>query len=149
MHLLTENAIFSQQLVPQSITGTGAYVEAAGARIQVGQAEYIAFLVEVGAMAATSTLDAKVIQSNAATAGTSKDVVGAALTQIQAATGANKVYAIEVKADQLDQAGGFYWLNVQYRGSNTHAIMLSVIAVQTRVRGPVTSGLTEAVKQAA
>lgn len=148
MHMLVENAIFSQQLVPQSITGNASYVEAAGARIQVGQGEFITFLVEVGAMAASSTLDVRIIQANAASSGTSKVVTGAALTQIPVATGASKVYAIEVKADQLDQAGGYNWVNAQYNGSNTHAILLSIMAIQHKVRGPVTSGLTEAVKVA-
>jgi hypothetical protein len=149
MHLLTETAAFSQQLAPQQVTGSGAFVESGGARVSMAAFEHVVFLVEVGAIAAATNLDVKVIQANAASSGTTKDVTGAALVTVTDAAGQNKLYAIEVKADQLDQANGFAWLNVSYQATNTKTVQMSVVGVRHHPRNAFTSGLTQAIQQVA
>ena len=56
----------------------------------------ICHIVNVGAMTATGTFDYKVQEDSATGMSTAADVTGAALTQVLAATGANKVYAIDM-----------------------------------------------------
>jgi hypothetical protein len=53
------------------------------------------WLVQTGAAATGATIDFK-IQSATATGGTFADVASAALTQVLAATGASKVFAIDM-----------------------------------------------------
>lgn len=144
---LTDGAAFKQLIVPQSIAGDGAAHEGAS-RIKGGDGETVTFLVEVGAMDAASTLDFKVIQADAATAGNTKDVTSAALTQVAAASGASKVYAVEVRCDAaLDSANGYKWLGISYTVTNAKNVLLSVLAVNFLMRRlPATNGLTQAVK---
>ena len=56
----------------------------------------ICHIVNVGAMTATGTFDYKVQEDSATGMSSAADVTGAALTQVLAATGANKVYAIDM-----------------------------------------------------
>ena len=56
----------------------------------------VCHIINVGAMTATGTFDYKVQEDSATGMATAADVTGAALTQVKAATGANKVYAIDM-----------------------------------------------------
>ena len=56
----------------------------------------VCHIINVGAMTATGTFDYKVQEDSATGMATAADVTGAALTQVLAATGANKVYAIDM-----------------------------------------------------
>ena len=56
----------------------------------------ICHIINVGAMTATGTFDYKVQEDSATGMATAADVTGAALTQVLAATGASKVYAIDM-----------------------------------------------------
>lgn len=56
----------------------------------------VCHIITVGAMAATGTLDYKVQEAAATGMANATDIAGAALTQVLAATGAEKVYAIDV-----------------------------------------------------
>ena len=56
----------------------------------------VCHIINVGAMTATGTFDYKVQEDSATGMATAADVTGAALTQVLAATGASKVYAIDM-----------------------------------------------------
>lgn len=56
----------------------------------------VCHIINVGAMATGATLDYKVQDAAATGMSGAADVTGAALTQIEAATGASKVYAIDM-----------------------------------------------------
>ena len=56
----------------------------------------VCHIINVGAMTATGTFDYKVQEDSATGMATAADVTGAELTQIKAATGASKVYAIDI-----------------------------------------------------
>ena len=56
----------------------------------------VCHIINIGAMTATGTFDYKVQEDSATGMATAADVTGAALTQVLAATGASKVYAIDM-----------------------------------------------------
>jgi hypothetical protein len=56
----------------------------------------VCHIINVGAMTATGTFDYKVQEDSATGMATAADVTGAELTQVKAATGASKVYAIDI-----------------------------------------------------
>ena len=56
----------------------------------------VCHIINVGAMTATGTFDYKVQEASATGMATAADITGAALTQVKAATGASKVYAIDI-----------------------------------------------------
>ena len=56
----------------------------------------VCHIINVGAMTANGTFDYKVQEDSATGMATAADVTGAALTQVLAATGASKVYAIDM-----------------------------------------------------
>ena len=56
----------------------------------------VCHIINVGAMTATGTFDYKVQEDSATGMSSAADVTGAALTQVLAATGASKVYAIDM-----------------------------------------------------
>jgi hypothetical protein len=67
----------------------------------------ISAMIQVGAMTATGTIDAKLRQAQDATGTGVKDVTGKAITQILAATGSNTQASIELRSDDLDSNNGF------------------------------------------
>jgi len=56
----------------------------------------VCHIINVGAMTANGTFDYKVQEDSATGMATAADITGAALTQVKAATGASKVYAIDI-----------------------------------------------------
>jgi len=56
----------------------------------------VCHIINVGAMTPTGTFDYKVQEDSATGMATAADITGAALTQVKAATGASKVYAIDI-----------------------------------------------------
>ena len=56
----------------------------------------VCHIINVGAMTANGTFDYKVQEAAATGMANASDIVGAALTQVLAASGASKVYAIDV-----------------------------------------------------
>jgi len=56
----------------------------------------VCHIINVGAMTAGGTFDYKVQEDSATGMATAADITGAALTQVLAATGASKVYAIDI-----------------------------------------------------
>ena len=63
----------------------------------------VCHIINVGAMTATGTFDYKVQEDSATGMATAADVTGAALTQVLAATGASKVYAIDMPVNPAKQ----------------------------------------------
>lgn len=56
----------------------------------------VCHIINVGAMTASGTFDYKVQEDSATGMANAADVTGAALTQVTASSGANKVYAIDL-----------------------------------------------------
>jgi len=56
----------------------------------------VCHIINVGAMTANGTFDYKVQEDSATGMANAADITGAALTQVKAATGASKVYAIDI-----------------------------------------------------
>jgi hypothetical protein len=56
----------------------------------------VCHIINVGAMEATGTFDYKVQEDSATGMASAADVTGAKLTQVKAASGASKVYAIDI-----------------------------------------------------
>lgn len=146
MHTLTENVVFKQLLAPQTITGTGAFVNA-GTRESVAGAESIVVLIDVGNADASTTLDFKLVQADAASSGNVKDLTGAALAQINDSTGENKLYGIEVKADQFDWKNGFTFVTGAYNITNTKTVPLAITSIKHSLREApaAANGLTQTV----
>ena len=64
--------------------------------------------IAVGDMAATATVDAKLVQATDSSGTGKKDITGAAITQLtQAGSDDNKQAKIEVRSEQLDINNGF------------------------------------------
>lgn len=139
--LLTENVRFDQVLAPASRT-----VAATGATyLSMQDFEYVTFLVDVGAITATGTIDFAVKQASDTSGTGTKAVTDAALVQI-ADTGGSKVYAVTVRATQLDQANGFYFVSATMTPA-TAASVASVTALRFGAgQSPVTTGFTQDVR---
>ena len=64
-------------------------------------------IVQTGVMGASGTLDFKLQQATSSGGAGNKDISGKAITQLVKATDDDKQAVINVRADQLDVAGGF------------------------------------------
>lgn len=146
MHTLTENTVFKQLLAPSTVVGTDAFVNA-GTRESIVGAENVVVLIDVGNCDASTTLDFKVVQADAASGGTVKDLTGAALAQISDSTGENKLYGVEVKADQFDWKNGFVFFTVAYNITNTKNAPLAITSIKHNLRDApaAANGLTQTV----
>jgi len=127
----------TSEIAPASLSGANN-----GAGVDMNGWNGVRFIVHVGAMTATATLDAKVQTHEDASFGTGTvDVSGAALTQILAATGGGKVYAIDVWRP------GEQFVRIVVTQA-TAAVLASATATRYRRTGriPATQTLTELVK---
>jgi len=125
------------EIAPASLTGATN-----GAGVDMNGWDGVLFLIYVGAMTATGTLDAKVQTHEDASFGAGvADVTGAALTQILAATGGGKVYGIDVWRP------GEQFVRIVVTQA-TAAVLASATATRYRRTGriPATQTLTELVK---
>lgn len=76
--------------------------------VSMASRHHIAALIFVGTIAATGTLDIKLQQAKDSSGTSVKDITGKALTQLtNADSPVTKPLIIEVRADELDVAGGF------------------------------------------
>lgn len=105
---IMQSVYFEKILDPVDNTGTGAATLPA-AYINVSDYDYFGFLISTGVM--DGTIDAKVVQATAASDGgsDSKDVSGAAITQIPATGDADQV-SITVETRKLDINNGFNYV---------------------------------------
>jgi hypothetical protein len=70
--------------------------------------EAVMAIIMVGAMVATSTVDAKIQQATDVSGTGAKDITGKAITQLTAAgSDDDKQAIINLRADEMDAAGGF------------------------------------------
>ena len=90
MNLLGRTKIV-QSVAP--VTSDAALTETA---IDCTGFDRVCHIINVGAMVANGTFDYKVQEDSVVAMSAATDVTGAALTQVKAATGANKVYAIDI-----------------------------------------------------
>jgi hypothetical protein len=106
-------------------TLTSAYVDAS-------KFEQLMAIVMAGDLGTSATLDAKLVQATSAAGANVTDISGKAITQLtQAGTDSNKQAIIQVRADELDVAGGFRYV----------ALVLTT-AVATSDSGAVVLGFT-------
>lgn len=91
--------------------------------------KYETYLAQIilGAMTATATIDAKIEQANTSGGGGVKDVTGKALTQVLAASGGSKTYAINLRPSDLDTANGFFWFRLTITPTTAASLMVGQI----------------------
>lgn len=137
----------AQHIAPVSST-TGSY-GITGTAVDMQGWEGCLFLINIGAMTSSGTFDAKAQSAAASSFATPHDITGAALTQLAAASGASKIYAIDVKAQTMTAAqSGDRYLRLAAQTDGSHSVVLSATAVRYRRNGalPPTTSLTQLVK---
>ena len=86
---------------------------AASAWVALNTHHTLLAVIETGAMANGSTVDAKLQQATDATGTGAKDIAGKAITQLaQASNGANRQAMINLRPEELDVNGGFAYVRV-------------------------------------
>jgi len=82
-----------------------------GAWLRMSNHQRAIFIVQVGTMVATSTLDFSVQQDDVGDGSNAKAITGKAITQLTAAGGdGNDLVAVEVRTEELDVSGGFEYI---------------------------------------
>lgn len=104
------------KIMPTVVPSAGAATGMTEIEIDGRGYSRVMWIVTTGAAATGATLDFK-IQSATATGGSFADVSGAALTQVLAAAGASKVFAIDMPVDPAKP----YMLPVGVVGTDTFA----------------------------
>lgn len=124
----------TQHIAPATAS-TGSY-GITGTAVDMQGWEGCVFLISIGAMVASGTFDAKVQSAAASAFGTAHDITNAALTQLAAATGASKLYAIDVKAQTMTAANaGDRYLRIAAQGDGSHNVTYDVVAITYRRNG--------------
>ncbi len=99
---------------------------AAGAQnsdwVDLGLFDQVKAVIMAGAFGAVTTLDAKLTQATSSGGAGEKDITGKAITQLVAASDADKQAVINCRADELDIANDFRWVRlVQTGGASSPA----------------------------
>lgn len=105
--LPSEQAAVVGQIPPQLAT-PATYLSDA---VDMANFESILAKVFVGAMVATSTVNAKLVQA-VTSGGSYKDVTGKAITALLAAGGDNRQALINCRGEELDLAGGYRFVKL-------------------------------------
>lgn len=84
-------------------------------------------LIDVGAMTATSTVDAKFQQATDNTGTGVKDVTGKAITQLLAAGGNNRQVQIDLRDEQLDVTNGFRFVRLTVTVAAAASLLSAVV----------------------
>jgi hypothetical protein len=125
IHVLSSHVSVNQDIDPISVS-SAATVN--GDSLDMQEYDGCLFLLTVGAIAATGTIDAK-ITSDALTAfGSPTDVPGAAITQIDD-TGDDKVYAIDVHGKMPEQ-----FIRIEVTDAVAVARVRGVVSIRYRGR---------------
>ncbi|KKN48920.1 hypothetical protein LCGC14_0648180 [marine sediment metagenome] len=125
IHELSSHVAIDQVIDPISVSSAGT---ANGDSLDMQEYDGCLFLLSVGAIAPTGTIDAK-ITSDALTAfGSPTDVPGAALTQIDD-IGDDKVYAIDVHGKMPEQ-----FIRIEVTDAVAVARVRGVLAIRYRGR---------------
>ena len=82
--------------IVQSVAPVTSSTELTETEIDCTGFDRVCHIINVGAMTETGTFDYKVQEAAATGMANASDIAGAALTQVEAATGASKVYAIDI-----------------------------------------------------
>lgn len=116
--------------------------------IDVKDFERFVFLISAGALGASATVDAQVVQATDSSGTGSKNITGAAITQLTD-TDDDKFVTIEVQSDQLDIANDFDHVSLTLTVANTADLEVIFMGLNAR-HVPVTqpSGYDEAVQVA-
>ena len=88
--------LLGRMKIVQSVAPVTSNTELTETEIDCTGFDRVCHIINVGAMTATGTFDYKVQEDSATGMATAADITGAALTQVKAATGASKVYAIDI-----------------------------------------------------
>ena len=127
--LASENGAVTSVIVPDSRTAgavTSTYTN-------MGLFERVQFIIQTGEMAATSTLNASIVQATAAAGTGVKALTTAkAITEL-GATDDNTQVVIIVLAEDLDMANEFDWAAVTVTVANA-AVDYAVVGVATNAR---------------
>ena len=88
-----------------------------------------------GVMGASATIDMKLTQATSSAGAGAKDVSGKAITQLVKATDDDKQAIINLRADQLDVAGGFSFVAITFTvgaaTSDSGAVLLGLDPVHS------------------
>lgn len=88
--------LLGRMKIVQSVAPVTSNTELTETEIDCTGFDRVCHIINVGAMTANGTFDYKVQEDSATGMANAADVTGAALTQVKAATGASKVYAIDM-----------------------------------------------------
>lgn len=141
MHTLYEEVLTSQEVAPISLTG-GATANGAG--VDMKGWDGVLFVVEVGVMTATATLDGK-LQHDSVSNFASPTDHAPTLTQLLAASGGSKEYVLNLKAELL--AAGERYVRLVLTQA-TAAVVVGATAIRYRRSGglPPTQAATQTVE---
>ena len=107
---MSKNTLPSQRVAVAGVIDPDANTAAAYTSdyADMSQFESVMALIQVGTMASTSTVDAKLVQATDSSGTAVKDITGKAITQLtEAGTDSDKQAIINCYADELDTDGGF------------------------------------------
>lgn len=88
--------LLGRMKIVQSVAPVTSNTELTETEIDCTGFDRVCHIINVGAMTASGTFDYKVQEDSATGMANAADVTGAALTQVTASSGANKVYAIDL-----------------------------------------------------
>ncbi len=142
MHNITEMVDFSLGVSPVSTSAAPTVNEWKDVRGH----EYVTYVILVGVIAATGTVDFKLQQAKTNAGGSKKNIAGATIEQIDA-DGDNKIHAITVKASKLDADNGFFYIApVVTNAAADGAVSVLGIFYRSRENPPDPKALTQDVK---
>ena len=117
---------FDKWMLADIVHPPGAYATGILPSSYIDMSDYdrIVFLIMVGTLGATDTLDAQVVQATDAAGAGSKNVTGAVITQLVDADDDNMV-SIEVAGSALDVENGFRYvaLSIAQAGTPDGAVL--------------------------
>lgn len=130
---------FDEQIYVQSVIPpeSGVTTQTAPATyIDVANFERFVFLISAGALGTGATVDAQVVQATTAAGAGSKNITGAAITQLTA-TDDDKFVTIEVLREKLDIANDFRYVSLTVTVANTADLEVIFLGLNPR-HTPVT-----------
>lgn len=101
----------------------------------------------LGAIGGGGTVDAKLQQASRADGTGTKDIAGRALTQIPAASGANRQAHIQLEAEDLDVNGGFAFARLHVAAGTASAQVAALVQGLDFREGPASDGQAATIVQ--
>lgn len=96
--------------------------------IKLDQFQSLKATLLAGVLGASATLDFKLEQANTAAGGDVKDVEGKAITQLtKAGSDDNAQAVIDLSADELDVANGFYWVRATATPGTANSAFAAIV----------------------